>query len=126
MRQAGVSVLNQSVLLAGINDRTEIQRDLWQALLRIGVTAYYLHRCDEVHGVAHFGAPLERGLEIVRDLRGSMPGIAIPRYIVDLPGGGGKIELTPEMLVEGPIDRSDGRRRFLFRSHGGSLHEVLD
>ncbi|MBX7059497.1 MAG: KamA family radical SAM protein [Leptospirales bacterium] len=126
LREAGVVVLNQSVLLSGINDTVEAQRELLLQLLRIGVTPYYLHRCDEVRGVSHFRAPLERGLEILRKLRGSLPGIAIPRYIVDLPGGGGKVELTPDMLESGPSDGADGRRQFVFRSHAGTQHIVLD
>jgi lysine 2,3-aminomutase len=100
LRMAGVTVLNQSVLLKDINDRTQDQEDLILGLVRAGVIPYYLHRCDEVQGVSHFRVPLERGVEILRELRGRNPGIALPRYIVDLPGGGGKIALEPDYLIE--------------------------
>jgi lysine 2,3-aminomutase len=67
-------------------------------LLRIGIKPYYLHQCDEVRGVSHFRANIETGLQILRDLQGRNPGIAIPRYVIDLPGGGGKVPLENQYL----------------------------
>ena len=93
LKSAGCDVLNQAVLLHNINDSAEVQEALNLGLVKIGVRPYYLHRCDEVLGTQHFRAPLNRGIEILSTLRGRNPGISIPRYIIDLPGGGGKIPL---------------------------------
>lgn len=97
---AGVLVLNQSVLLRNVNDSVQDQEDLILTLLRAGIKPYYLHRCDEVRGVAHFRVPIETGRNILRALRGRNPGIALPRYMIDLPGGGGKVPYEPDYLQE--------------------------
>ncbi len=123
LRMAGVSVLNQSVLLSSINDTLEDQRGLLLALVEAGVVPYYLHRCDEVRGVSHFRAPLERGLEIIRGLRGTLSGFAIPRYVVDLPGGGGKIALEPEYLVD-KRRSADGKLVYTFSNGAGKKYRV--
>lgn len=99
LKKAGLSVLNQSVLLKNINDSVKEQEHLLLALLRIGVIPYYLHRCDEVQGTSHLRVPLEKGVAILAALRGRNPGIALPRYIIDLPGGGGKIALEPDYII---------------------------
>ncbi|MCB1174617.1 MAG: KamA family radical SAM protein [Leptospiraceae bacterium] len=91
LRQAGVQLFNQSVLLKGINDSLAIQSDLARRLIASGVTPAYLHRADEIPGTAHFHTRLDLGAEIIAGLRGHLPGYAVPRYIVDLPGGGGKV-----------------------------------
>ncbi len=110
----GVTVLNQSVLLKGVNDTTADQERLVLTLLKAGVIPYYLHRCDEVNGVGHFRVPLERGMEILGELRGRNPGIALPRYVVDLPDGGGKIALEPDYLIERSADVSSGTTTYRF------------
>jgi len=99
LRRAGIHVLNQSVLLKGINDSVQAQRELLLALVRIGVQPYYLHALDEVQGVSHFKTDLRLGQEILAGLRGTIPGHAIPRYMVDLTGGGGKVSLEPDNIV---------------------------
>lgn len=99
LRMSGVMVLNQSVLLKGVNDTLEDQENLLNGLLRIGIKPYYLHQCDEVKGVSHFRTSMETGLKIMRDLQGRNPGIAIPRYVLDLPGGGGKIPLENDYRI---------------------------
>jgi len=100
LRMNGVSVLNQSVLLRQINDTAVTQEQLLLGLLRIGVKPYYLHQCDEVRGVAHFRSNIGRGLQILRELQGRNPGIAIPKFVIDLPGGGGKVPLENDYRVE--------------------------
>lgn len=102
LRMSGVLVLNQSVLLKGVNDTAPDQENLLLGLLRAGVKPYYLHQCDEVKGVSHFRVPIQKGKEIIRALRGRNPGIALPRYVIDLPGGGGKIPLEPDYEVNVP------------------------
>lgn len=114
LRMAGVTVLNQAVLLKDINDRARDQERLILALLRAGVIPYYLHRCDEVQGVSHYRVPLIRGIEILNELRGRNPGISLPRYVVDLPDGGGKIALEPEYLIDRKLNESTGELVYRF------------
>jgi len=87
------------VLLRGINDTVEIQKRLSQALLRIRVRPYYLYHADEVRGTEHLRTPVERGLEIVQGLRGHTSGLGVPTFVIDVPGGGGKIPLQPNYVV---------------------------
>lgn len=96
---AGIPLGSQTVLLAGVNDDVDTLRKLFQGLLRIRVRPYYLYQCDPVQGSAHFKVPVERGLEIMRGLRGHTTGYAVPTFVIDLPGGGGKVPLVPEYVV---------------------------
>ena len=99
LTRAGIPLGNQSVLLAGINDNVDIQRDLVHKLVRIRVRPYYLYQCDLVEGVGHFRTPVGKGVEIMEGLRGHTSGYAIPQYIIDAPGGGGKIPVLPNYLL---------------------------
>jgi len=99
LSSAGVPLGNQSVLLAGVNDCVHIQRRLVQDLLRIRVRPYYLYQCDLVEGAGHFRTPVAKGIEIVEGLRGHTSGFAVPTYVIDAPGGGGKIPLAPNYLL---------------------------
>jgi lysine 2,3-aminomutase len=95
LTRAGIPLGNQSVLLAGVNDCVHIQRKLVQDLVRIRVRPYYLYQCDLVEGSGHFRTPVAKGIEIIEGLRGHTSGYAIPTFVVDAPGGGGKIPLMP-------------------------------
>lgn len=86
LRRAGVLLLNQAVLLRGVNDSADAQAALSERLIEIGVTPYYLHQLDRVRGAAHFEVPIEAGREIVAELRGRLPGYAVPQYVQDQPG----------------------------------------
>ncbi len=99
LTRAGIPLGNQSVLLAGVNDSVHIQRKLVQDLVKIRVRPYYLYQCDLVHGSGQFRTPLSKGIEIMEGLRGHTSGYAIPTYVVDAPGGGGKIPLMPNYLL---------------------------
>ena len=99
LSRAGIQLGNQSVLLAGINDCVHIQRDLVQKLVRIRVRPYYLYQCDLVEGAGHFRTPVAKGVEIMEGLRGHTSGYAIPQFVVDAPGGGGKIPVMPNYQV---------------------------
>ncbi|PKN93280.1 MAG: lysine 2,3-aminomutase [Chloroflexi bacterium HGW-Chloroflexi-6] len=99
LTRAGIQLGNQSVLLAGVNDNVHIQRDLVHKLVRIRVRPYYLYQCDLVEGAGHFRTPVSKGIEIMEGLRGHTSGYAVPQYIVDAPGGGGKIPLMPNYLM---------------------------
>jgi lysine 2,3-aminomutase len=95
LSKAGIPLGNQSVLLAGVNDNVHIQRQLVQELVRMRVRPYYLYQCDLVEGAGHFRTPVAKGIEIIEGLRGHTSGYAVPVFIVDAPGGGGKIPVGP-------------------------------
>ena len=99
LTRAGVPLGNQSVLLAGVNDCVHIQRKLVQDLVRIRVRPYYLYQCDLVDGAGHFRTPVAKGIEIIEGLRGHTSGYAVPTYVVDAPGGGGKIPVMPTYMI---------------------------
>jgi lysine 2,3-aminomutase len=99
LTRAGIPLGNQAVLLAGVNDNVDIQRELVQKLVRIRVRPYYLYQCDLVHGAGHFRTPVGKGIEIMEGLRGHTSGYAVHQYIVDAPGGGGKIPVSPNYLL---------------------------
>jgi len=99
MARAGIPLGNQSVLLAGINDCVHIQRELVQKMTRIRVRPYYLYQCDLVEGAGHFRTPVAKGIEIIEGLRGHTSGYAVPQFIVDAPGGGGKIPVMPNYQI---------------------------
>src|SRR5574342_409805 len=99
LTRAGIPLGNQSVLLAGVNDCVHIQRELVQKLTRIRVRPYYLYQCDLVEGAGHFRTPVAKGIEIIEGLRGHTSGYAVPQFIVDGPGGGGKIPVMPNYQI---------------------------
>jgi len=99
LTRAGIPVGNQSVLLAGVNDCVNIQRELVHKLVEMRVRPYYLYQCDLVEGSGHFRTPVGKGLEIMEGLRGHTSGYAIPTYVIDAPGGGGKIPVMPNYLI---------------------------
>ena len=100
LADAGIPLGCQTVLLKGVNDDVGVMKELMQALLRARVRPYYIFMCDNVAGVEHFKATVQKGLEIVRGLRGWTSGLAVPHFVIDAPGGGGKIPLLPEYLEE--------------------------
>ena len=99
LADAGIPLANQTVLLRGVNDSYETLASLMRGLLRNRVRPYYLHQGDLTCGTNHFRTSIETGLAIMERLRGRVSGMAIPTYVVDLPGGGGKVPLTPEYIV---------------------------
>lgn len=99
LADAGIPLGSQTVLLAGINDRVETMKALVHGLLRVRVKPYYLYQCDPILGCAHFRTPVQKGLEIIRGLRGHTTGYAVPTYVIDAPGGGGKIPLLPDYVL---------------------------
>jgi lysine 2,3-aminomutase len=99
LADAGVPLGSQTVLLAGINDDVEIMKRLFHGLLKIRVRPYYLYQCDPIPGSSHFRTSVAKGLEIIRGLRGYTSGYAVPAYVIDAPGGGGKIPLLPEYVA---------------------------
>lgn len=96
LADSGIPLGNQTVLLRGINDSVGVMRDLMTGLLGIRVKPYYLHQMDLVQGTAHFRTSVRKGLEILQGLRGHISGLAIPHYVIDLPGGKGKVAILPD------------------------------
>jgi KamA family protein len=93
LRGSGVMLLNQAVLLRGVNDSVDAQAELSLRLIELGVTPYYLHQLDRVRGAAHFEAPVDSGREIVAELRRRLPGYAVPQYVYEQPGAPHKVVL---------------------------------
>jgi len=96
---AGFPLGNQSVLLRGVNDDTETIKALMLGLVRARVRPYYLYQCDMSEGLQHFRTDVRTGVKIIQDLTGAISGFAIPKFVIDAPGGGGKIPLSPEYIV---------------------------
>ncbi|GAB6905544.1 L-lysine 2,3-aminomutase [Desulfosarcina cetonica] len=99
LADAGIPLGSQTVLLKGVNDNLDTMRALIHNLLKMRVRPYYLYQCDPITGSAHFRTPVETGLDIIRGLRGFTSGYALPTYVIDAPGGGGKIPLMPDYVV---------------------------
>ena len=98
LADAGIPLGNQSVLLRGINDDADTMRELVQGLVRMRVRPYYIYQAQTLTGTAHFRTPIEKGLEIIRGLRGHTSGLAVPVYLLDTPYG--KIPMHPETIVK--------------------------
>ncbi|MDN7026043.1 lysine 2,3-aminomutase [Methanoculleus sp. FWC-SCC1] len=99
LADAGIPLGNQSVLLAGVNDCPRIMKTLMHKLVQNRVRPYYLYQCDLSEGLAHFRTPVSKGIEIIENLIGHTSGFAVPTYVIDAPGGGGKIPVMPNYLI---------------------------
>ena len=99
MANAGIPLGNQSVLLKGVNDCVNIMKKLVKRLIQLRVRPYYIYQCDLSKGIEHFRTPVSKGIEIIEGLRGHISGIAVPTFVVDAPGGGGKIPVMPNYVI---------------------------
>jgi len=99
LADAGIPLGCQTVLLKGVNDDVAVMKDLVHRLLRMRVRPYYLYQCDPISGSSHFRTSVQKGLEIIEGLRGHTTGYAVPTYVIDAPGGGGKIPLQPNSVI---------------------------
>jgi lysine 2,3-aminomutase len=99
LADAGIPLGSQTVLLRGVNDDVETMKRLVHRLLVMRVRPYYLYQCDPISGSSHFRTPVSKGLEIIEGLRGHTTGYAVPNYVIDAPGGGGKIPLQPNYVI---------------------------
>jgi lysine 2,3-aminomutase len=95
----GIPLGNQSVLLAGVNDSVEVMKALIHKLLQSRVRPYYLYQCDLIRGTSHLRTSVAKGIEIIEGLRGHTTGYAIPQYVIDAPGGGGKVPINPGYVL---------------------------
>ncbi|MBA3534079.1 MAG: lysine 2,3-aminomutase [Ardenticatenales bacterium] len=115
LADAGIPLGAQAVLLAGVNDAPEIIRDLIHTLVRNRIRPYYLYQCDLVAGAGHFRTSVSRGIEIMESLRGHTSGYAVPTYVVDAPGGGGKVPVGPTYMI------SQGVNKVILRNYEGFI-----
>ena len=120
LADAGIPLGSQTVLLKGINDSLPVMRALMQGLLRLRVKPYYLFQCDPITGSAHFRTSVAKGLEIIEGLRGHTSGYAVPHFVIDAPGGGGKVPLVPDCVV----GREDGA--VVLRNYEGRNYRYPD
>ena len=98
LADAGVPTFSQTVLLKGVNDDPDVMKTLMQQLLKLRVRPYYIYQCDPVQGTSHFRTTVQTGLDIMEHLRGHMTGYGVPTYVIDAPGGGGKVPISPVYL----------------------------
>jgi lysine 2,3-aminomutase len=120
LANAGVPLGNQSVLLRGVNDHVDIQKALVHKLLMCRVRPYYLYQCDLINGSSHLRTSVSEGISIIEGLRGHTTGYAIPQFVIDGPGGGGKIPLNPNYLVD------SGNGRVTLRNYENELFDYPD
>jgi len=121
LADAGIPLGSQTVLLKGINDEPEIYKKLTHELLKVRVKPYYLYQCDPIPGSAHFRTSVKKGLEIIKALRGFTSGYAIPHYVIDAPGGGGKIPLLPEYYKG-----KDEEGNVILENYEGNIFKYFD
>lgn len=115
LANVGIPLGNQSVLLRGINDCTHIMKDLVHELVKIRVRPYYIYQCDLSMGIEHFRTKVSKGIEIIEALRGHTSGYAVPTFVVDAPGGGGKIPVMPQYLI------SSSPNKIVLRNYEGII-----
>jgi lysine 2,3-aminomutase len=119
LADAGIPLGNQTVLLRGVNDGPEVMKKLMQKLLTIRVRPYYIHQMDLVKGTGHFRTSIDQGLKIMAGLRGHTSGMANPYYVIDLPGGKGKVPMLPD-------DIKRKGETLLLRNYLGEFVEYID
>jgi lysine 2,3-aminomutase len=113
---AGIPLGNQSVLLRGINDDAETMKQLLLKLVKARVRPYYMYQCDLRQGIGHFRTRVETGIAILRSRTGPISGYALPKFVIDAPGGGGKVPINPEYLVS--LDDAEA----VFRNYAGAVY----
>lgn len=120
LSDAGIPVGNQCVLMKGVNDNADTMRDLMKGLLAIRVRPYYIYQADLTKGANHFRTPLEVGLDIMDKLRGHISGLAVPQFVIDAPGGGGKIPMLPNYVISRDEDK------IILRNYKYNIYEYPD
>lgn len=115
LANAGIPLGNQSVLLRGVNDCVHVMKQLVRNLVKIRVRPYYIYQCDLSMGIEHFRTPVSKGIEIIEALRGHTSGYAVPTFVVDAPGGGGKIPVMPQYMI------SQGPNKVILRNYEGVI-----
>jgi len=117
---SGIPLGSQTVLLKSVNDKPYIMRKLMHELLKVRVRPYYVYQCDPVKGTAHFRTPVAVGINIIEKMRGHTTGYAVPTYVVDAPGGGGKIPVSPNYVL------SQDKGRYTLRNYRGKIYTYIE
>ena len=120
LADSGFPLGSQTVLLKGINDRPYIMKKLMHELLKIRVRPYYIYQCDPSKGISHFRTPVAVGINIMEKLRGHTSGYAVPTYVIDAPGGGGKIPVGPNYLI------SEAKDRYTLRNYKKKIYTYIE
>ncbi|MBI5885074.1 MAG: KamA family radical SAM protein [Deltaproteobacteria bacterium] len=120
LADAGIPLGSQTVLLRGINDRPTVMKKLMHELLKIRVRPYYIYQCDMAMGTGHFRTPVSVGINIMEELRGHTTGYAVPTFVIDAPGGGGKIPVTPTYLI------SQAKGRMTLRNYENKIYNYVE
>jgi lysine 2,3-aminomutase len=119
LSRAGIPLNNQAVLLKGVNDDLATIKSLCTGLMKMRVRPYYLYQCDQIRGGEHFRTPISKGIEIMEGLRGHTSGLAIPTYVIDAPGGGGKVPVGPQYLLHYDAKK----KKAILRNFQGKIYE---
>jgi lysine 2,3-aminomutase len=120
LADAGIPLGNQSVLLKHVNDDPVVMKALVQKLLMCRVRPYYVYQCDPIAGSAHLRSTVRRGLDVMKSLRGHTTGYAVPQYVIDAPGGGGKVPVNPDYVLSRNADR------VVLRNFEGKVFEYIE
>ena len=120
LAEVGIPLGSQTVLLKGINDKPYVMKKLVQELLKIRVRPYYIYQCDLAMGTEHFRTPIAVGINIIEKLRGHTTGYAVPSFVIDAPGGGGKIPVGPTYMI------SQDKGKMVLRNYQGKVFEYLE
>jgi lysine 2,3-aminomutase len=122
LSRAGIPLNNQAVLLKGVNDSVAVMKSLVHELMKMRVRPYYLYHCDPVRGSEHMRTTIAKGIEIIEGLRGHTSGLAIPQYVVDAPGGGGKVPVNPDYLLR----YEPATHRAILRNFQGKVFQYVE
>ena len=117
---SGIPMGSQTVLLKGINDNAAVMKKLMHELLKIRVRPYYIYQCDPILGSRHFRTPVSVGIDIMEKLRGHTTGYAVPTFVIDAPGGGGKIPVGPQYIV------AHEGNNYTMRNYAGEQYTYVD
>jgi len=120
LADSGLVLGSQTVLLKGINDKPYVMKKLMHELLKIRVRPYYIYQCDPAKGISHFRTPISVGINIIEKLRGHTSGYAVPTYVVDAPGGGGKIPVGPTYLI------SEAKGKYTLRNYKKKIYTYFE
>ena len=123
LADAGIPLGNQTVLLKGVNDDPKIMKELFQKLLTMRVKPYYLYQADIAKGTEHFRTEVSKGVEIIHSLRGFTSGMAVPHFVIDAPGGGGKTPVNPMYVLGESYDKKRKIQKIILKNYKGKKYE---
>jgi lysine 2,3-aminomutase len=120
LANCGIPLSSQTVLLKGVNDNPEVMKKLMQELIRIRVRPYYIYQADMTKGINHFRTRSEKGIEIIRAIQGWTSGLAVPHFVIDTPGGGGKIPILPNYVI------SKDDNKIVLKNYSGKTYTYVE